>query len=252
MPILLFLSGPAIGADLFPVNTDRLQHSLKGLVGQRIKAELLADGVQQTLSAFAAAVGVFFQMLLPLVALQLLHHAARQQIHGAVAAREVQVTAGIHDGRTGRAHMHLRRAGAVQEFDRFTKLRAAHDGVVHKEEFLALDQLRHGDLLHARHFAAHLLILGHERARPGRGILDEGARKGLAALVCIAHGVRHAGIRHTGDEVNIGHAARFLVARHDRAVAIAHQLDVHAFVVGVRIAVIGPQEGADLHLLARR
>ena len=47
----LFLSGPAIGADLFPVNTDRLQHSLKGLVGQRVEAELLADGVQQTLSA---------------------------------------------------------------------------------------------------------------------------------------------------------------------------------------------------------
>ena len=72
-------------------------------------------------------------------------------------------------------------------------------------------------------------------------------------MIGIAHGVRHAGIRHAGDEVHVGHAAALgLVARHDRAVAIAHQLDVHALVVGVRIAVIGPQKGADLHLLARR
>ena len=41
-----------------------------------------------------------------------------------------------------------------------------------------------------------------------------------------------------------------LVPGHDLPVAVAHDLYIDPLVVGVGIAVVGPQEGADLHLLA--
>ena len=40
------------------------------------------------------------------------------------------------------------------------------------------------------------------------------------------------------------------IARHDRTIAVAHDLDVHAFIGGGGIAIVGPEEGADLHLFA--
>ena len=38
----------------------------------------------------------------------------------------------------------------------------------------------------------------------------------------------------------------------DLPVAVAHELHVHTLVVGVGVAVVGPEEGADAHLLPRR
>ena len=145
--------------------------------------------------------------------------------------------------------MHFRRAGLVQEFHRALQLRAADDGVVHEEELFALDELRHGDLLHLGDLIAHGLIGGQEGARPGRRVLDEGAGKGLAAAVGVADGVGNAGIRHARYIVDLRQApALHLVARHDLAVAAAHDLHIDALVVGVGVAVVGPEEGADLHV----
>jgi hypothetical protein len=70
--------------------------------------------------------------------------------------------------------------GAVFEQDLHivAQLGAAHDGVFAKEDALAVDELANGDQLHAGHQVAHLLVLGHEAARPGGGVFDEGAPVG--------------------------------------------------------------------------
>ena len=62
-----------------------------------------------------------------LVAFKLLNDATGEELHVGVAAGEVQVLAAVHDRRAGGAHVHFLRAGLVEEVDRFTKLRAAHD-----------------------------------------------------------------------------------------------------------------------------
>ena len=77
----LFLAGPAVGADLVLVDADGFEQTLNGLIAERAEAELLADGFQQALAALGVAVSIFFQMLLPLIALQILHSAAHQQFH---------------------------------------------------------------------------------------------------------------------------------------------------------------------------
>ena len=60
-----------------------------------------------------------------------------------------------------------------------------------------------------------------------------------------------AGVGDAGHIVHLGQLAPgHLVPGHDLAVAVAHDLYIHPLVVGVGIAVVGPQEGADLHLLA--
>ena len=59
------------------------------------------------------------------------------------------------------------------------------------------------------------------------------------------------GIRHTGDVVHIGHGTALqLFPGHDLAVAAAHHFHIHAFIVGVGIAIVAPQEGTDLHFIA--
>ena len=147
--------------------------------------------------------------------------------------------------------MHFLGAALVQEVHRLVQLRAAHDGVVHEQQLLLVDELGDVDLLHLRHAVAHFLVARHERARPCGRVLDEGAGEGGLALRRVADGVRHARVGHAGHVVELGHAARRgFVAGHDGAVAIAHDLDVHALVVRVRVAVVHPQEGADLHLVA--
>ena len=147
--------------------------------------------------------------------------------------------------------MHFLGAGPVQEIHRLPQLSAPDDGVVHQQQLLALDELRHGNLLHFRHQIAHLLIGGHEGAGPGGGVLDEGPGEGLVGVVGIADAVGQAGIRHARYIIHIRHGAvLFLVPGHDLAVAVAHDLHVDPLVVGVGVAVVAPQEGADLHFLA--
>ena len=147
--------------------------------------------------------------------------------------------------------MHFLRAAFVQEVHRLPQLGAPDDGVVHEQQLLALNQLRHGNLLHFRHQIAHLLICGSEGTGPGGGVLDEGTGEGLMGLVCVADGVGQTGVRHARHEVHVRHGAGFhFLAGHDLAVAVAHDLHVFALVVGVGVAVVRPQEGADLHFRA--
>lgn len=247
----LLFAVPAVGADLRRIDADRLDHALERLIAQRVEAHIFANGLEQAFSAFGRCIGVFLKVLLTFIAFELLHHAARDQIHLGFVAREVQILAVEHDGRAGRPHVHCLRAGAIEELDRFAQLRTAHDGVVHEQELLVLDELGHRDLLELRHLVAHVLVLRHERTLPGGRVLDERAAERSLALGRVADGMRCARIGDSCHVVELGDAHLFgLVARHDRAVAVTHDLDIHAFVGGRGIAIVGPEEGADLHVFA--
>ena len=144
--------------------------------------------------------------------------------------------------------MHFLRAAFVQEVHRLPQLGAANDGVVHEQQLPALNQLGYGNLLHFRHQIAHLLIGGGEGAGPCGGVLDKGTGEGLMGLVCVADGVGQTRVRHARHEVHVRHGAGFhFLAGHNLAVAVAHDLHVFALVVGVGVAIVRPQEGADLH-----
>ena len=149
--------------------------------------------------------------------------------------------------------MDLLGAVGVEELHRLPQLGAPDDAVIHKEELFALDELVDGDLLHFSHPIPLLLVGGHEAAGPGGGVFDKGAGKGDAALVGIADGVGGAGIRNAADIVNVLGGAVFLVGLGQQgAVAVAHDLHVDPLIVGVGVAIIGPQEGTHPHLLLRR
>ncbi len=116
----------------------------------------------------------------------------------------------------------------------------------------SLNEFGHRNLLHLGDAIADLLVRGHEGARPGRRVLDEGTGKGLAAAVGEADGVGNTGIRYAGHVVDLRQPSPGdLVPGHDLTVAVAHHLDVDALVIGVGITVVGPQECADAHLARR-
>ena len=149
--------------------------------------------------------------------------------------------------------MHFGSSGFVQELHGALQLGAADDGVVHEEKFLALYQFRHRDHLHLGDLISHLLLLRHEGPGPGRGVFNERPCERLVALIGVAYGMRHAGVGHSRNEIHVGHGAVLhLLARHDLAVAVAHDLNVDPLIVGVGVTVVGPQERADLHLVSGR
>ena len=67
LEVFLLLPRPAVSADLVPVDADGLQQAVQGLVAQRVEAQLLADGAEHASAALRGGVGVFLDMLLPLV-----------------------------------------------------------------------------------------------------------------------------------------------------------------------------------------
>ena len=79
--VTLFLSTPAVCADFIPVDADGLQQAVQGLVAQGVEAQRLADALEHTGPPLRGGVGVFVQMLLALVALQLLNRLPGQQLH---------------------------------------------------------------------------------------------------------------------------------------------------------------------------
>ena len=68
---------------------DRLKQAVQRLVAERAEAELFADRLEHALAALGVRVRIFVQVLLPLVALQLLHGAAREQLHVGIARGEI-------------------------------------------------------------------------------------------------------------------------------------------------------------------
>ena len=107
----------------------------------------------------------------------------------------------------------------------------------------------HRNQLHLCDEIALILNGRHERARPGRRVLDKGPCERNAGLIRVADCVRGAGVRNTCHRVNllVAHVVafcEFLTAAH------AHGLDGYALVGRGGIAVVDPEEGADAHLLS--
>ena len=177
-------------------------------------------------------------------------NAASDEVQFRGAAREVEVLAPVHDRRTCGAHMHFLGAVGIQELYRFTHLRSSDDAVVYEQELLPLDEFVHGDKLHLCNLVSHGLALRHEAARPGGGILYKRTCERDTAAVCVAYRVGNAGIRDAADEIHVRQCAVLdIVLRHDLAVAGTHGLHGDSLVDRVRIAVVGPQEGADPEVL---
>ena len=135
----------------------------------------------------------------------------------------------------------------IQEFRRLAQLGAAHDGVVNEKQALVADQGFDRNQLHARNEIALRLTRRHERARPCGRVFDERAGKGNAGTVGIADGMRRAGIRHTGHQI----AGDIVAIGKLFAAVVTHLLHVHTLIGGSGIAVVHPEERADLHSVAR-
>ena len=149
--------------------------------------------------------------------------------------------------------MHFFCTAFIKKIHRSLQLGATNDGIIHQQQLFALNQLRHRNLLLFRHLATDPLVTGRERTAPGGGVFHIGSGKGCVALIGIADGVGNAGIRNAGHIVHfrVGAIGHF-VTGHDLTVAIAHDFHIHAFVIGVGIAIIGPQEATDFHLFTGR
>ena len=69
------------------------------------------------------------------------------------------------------------------------------------------------------------------------------------AFIGVTNGVGDARVRNARDIVHLGQEAPLtLIPGHYRTVAVAHKLYVDPLVVGVGVAVVAPEEGADFHL----
>ena len=145
--------------------------------------------------------------------------------------------------------MDLGGAALLQELGLVVQLRTADDGVVDEDEPLVLDEFRDGDELHAGDHIALRLDGRHEGTGPGRRIFDEGAFEGDAGLVGITDRVGRAGVRDTGDHVGVI-GGQAVAAGHVLTALVPHGLDGDTLVFGGRIAVVDPQERADLHFIA--
>ena len=138
----------------------------------------------------------------------------------------------------------------VQELNSFAELSASYNAVVDKQELFTLDKLVNGNKLHLCNLVSHGLALRHEAAGPCGGVLYKWACERNAASVCVTDCVRNAGIRNAADEVNIGQVAALdIVFSHDLAVSGAHGLNGDSLVYRVGVAVVCPQEGADLEVV---
>ena len=138
----------------------------------------------------------------------------------------------------------------IEKFHRFPHLCASYNAVIYKQQFFAFNQIMHRNQLHFCNFIPHGLAGWHKASRPSWRILNKRSCKRNAAAVCIADGVRNAGIRHTAHIIDIGQFSVFDIRfRHDFPVSGTHHFDVDPFIARIRIAVICPQECTDFHFV---
>ena len=140
--------------------------------------------------------------------------------------------------------MNLLGAALVEELGGFPQLGTPDNGVVNEHQPAALNQIMHRNQLHLGNQVALALNGGHEGTGPGGGVLDKGAGEGNAGAVGVADGMGRTGVRHTGYGVCL-HAVPG--GQHGTAL-IPHLFDADALIGGRRIAIVDPQEGADLHI----
>ena len=120
----------------------------------------------------------------------------------------------------------------IEELDSLSELSAANDGVINKEQILALNELVNRYLLHLCHLVTLLLVGRHKASRPGRSIFDKRSCKRHTAFVGISDGVRCSGIRHSSYIIQTLCVLYFhVMAGHDFTVAVTHGFNIYSLVV---------------------
>lgn len=228
MPSLfLFLSVPAVGAELALGQAYRLYHVIKTVVHKRGEILLLAHLVDHFLVVLAFGIGVIREHLVGnIVAFALSYSAASYQVKLRLGARKVQIFAAEHDRRAGGSDVNLGRAAVIQKFCGLSELCSAHDRVVDQQQALVVDELLDRNKLHFGDHVALRLSGRHERARPCRSVFDERPRKRYARLVGVAYGVRRARIGNARNHIGL-HA---VALRQLMAAVVAHLLNVDTLV----------------------
>ena len=196
---------------------------------------------------FGFRIGIGVQIHTLVFSLHIPDDPSGDQIHLRGGTGEVQIFAAVEQRRAGRTDMDLLRSAGIQEFRGFPQLRAAHDGIVDQEHAPVLDQVAHRDQLHFGDQVPLALDGGHEGTGPGGRIFDERTGEGNARSVRVADGMGRSRIRNAGHDIR----GYMVAARHGSAAVIPHFFHADPFVGGGRIAIVDPEEGADLHILAR-
>ena len=169
------------------------------------------------------------------------------QVHLRSGDREIQELAAVDERRAGRAHVDLERADVVEPLDRILELGAPDDGILAEQESLALDEFLDGDELHPGDKVPDILVLGHEASRPGGRVLDKGPFERDPGLGGVSKPVADSRIGDPGHEVD---GDRVPPGQAGPA-PVPDRFDVDALVARSGIAVIDPEEGADLEDVLR-
>ena len=179
-------------------------------------------------------------------AFKIKYRATGDQIHIGGATGEVEVLTAVHDRRTAKTDMDLLCTAIIEEVGRFTELSSADYGIVYKQKLLSVDKIVDRDKLHLCDQITLVLMGRHKRTRPGGSVLNEGTRVLNARLVCVSYCVSKSAVGNTCDYIRLD---RSLISLSEVATAVvAHLLDAQTLVRGRGIAVIDPEEGADLHI----
>ena len=180
------LAGEAGGAETAFCVLGQLHHMLGGQVAQGISPDDLID---------------------------LLHIAARghqQLLVGDVGAE----VAGIFERRCRHHEVYLGGTGVPQQLDDAGRGGAAHDGVIHQHDPLALDGAGHDVQLDADAVLA-LLLAALDKGAADVLIFNKADAVGNAALLRVAEGGVEAGVRHTDDHTAAGTQTFFSLAVSD-------------------------------------
>ena len=239
---------PAVGAQLLLGQADGRHQVVQPLVLERRQVQPAADAVRPWPGISSEPAWAYSVQILVVLAFELLDGLAAGQVQCRNASGEIEELAAVDQRRAGRAHVDLSGAAVEQPLDGVLELGAAHDGVLAEQQPLAVDQLAESGSASSGPPGRASLVLGHEAARPGRRVLDERPAVGNSRFVGIPDGMADARIGNAGHEVDLDVVA----ARQGGAAAVADVLHIDALVLGGRIAVVDPQERADLHRLPGR
>ena len=152
--------------------------------------------------------------------------------------------AGIFEGRGRHAEVDLRCTGVPQQLDDAGRGGAAHDGVIHQHDPLALDGAGYDVQLDA-HTVLALLLAALDEGAANVFVLDEADAVGDAALLGVAEGGVEAGVRHTDDHIGL----HGVLLRQEAACLLAGLVDRAALDDAVRAGEVDVLEDAHLGVL---
>ena len=87
----LFLSIPAVGAQLAAINANGIDHVVKPVIAQGGKVQLLADAIDHGLELRAFRIGIYIQVHIFIVPFHILDDPSGDEIHLGTGTGEIQI-----------------------------------------------------------------------------------------------------------------------------------------------------------------